>query len=65
MDDINQRNACSGCPNDLVRGYSPFTLNWNILPNAYGLSSLRDQVKNNKPAGVTDAQIDELFALYW
>ena len=36
-----------------------------LLPNAYGLSSLRDQVKNNKPAGVTDAQIDELFTLYW
>ena len=65
MDVVNQRDRCLGCPNDLVSGYTPATLNWNILLNAYGLSSLRDQVKNNKPAGVTDAQIDELFTLYW
>ena len=37
----------------------------NILRNSYGLSSLRDEVKKHKITGVTDADVDELFALYW
>jgi len=37
----------------------------NILIYSYGISSLRDAVKNHKKTGVTDAMVDELFALYW
>lgn len=40
-------------------------IQYNILRDAYGLSSLRDALKDNKITGVTDADIDELFALYW
>jgi len=36
-----------------------------MLRSSYELSSLRDQIKSHKIVGVTDAQIDELFALYW
>jgi len=33
--------------------------------NSQSYSSLQDEVKKHKIAGVTDAQVDELFALYW
>jgi hypothetical protein len=66
MDNINQRTAFgTGFPNDLISGYTLSYINFNILKNSYGLSSLRDEVKKHKITGVTDAQVDQLFALYW
>jgi len=66
IDDDNQRDALgTNYPNDLITGYSILYIQNNILGDSYGFSSLRDAVKNNKIAGVTDADVDELFALYW
>jgi len=66
MDNVNQRTAYgSGYPNDLISGYTLSYINSYILRNSYGLGSLRDQIKSHKITGVTDAKIDELFALYW
>jgi hypothetical protein len=36
-----------------------------IHTNTRGYSRLNDEVKKHKIAGVTDAQIDELFSLNW
>ena len=67
-DNVNQRFVFHGgdtqYPNDNVTGYTLSTISRNILPDSYGLTSLKNAVKNNKPAGVTDEVIDELFALY-
>jgi len=54
-------NSKKGCG----KGYTLSYLQNNILIYSYGISSLRDAVKNHKKAGVTDAQVDQLFALYW
>jgi len=35
-----------------------------MLKHIYGLSSLAEQLKANKPAGVTDEQIDLLISQY-
>jgi len=35
-----------------------------VFCNSYGKTSLYNAVKNNKITGVTDADIDELFALF-
>lgn len=55
----------AGYPNDLISGYTLSYIQNNILRNSRGYSSLRDEVKSHKIAGVTDAMIDELFMLYW
>ncbi|NOU19512.1 MAG: hypothetical protein HOO91_18305 [Bacteroidales bacterium] len=65
MDDNNQRTLSSRLPNDLIKGYTLSYVNWYILRNSYGISSLFNEVKNHKITGVTDTQINELFALYW
>lgn len=49
----------------LISGYTLSYIQNNILDDAYGFSSLRDAIKNHKISGVTNADIDELFALYW
>lgn len=67
VDDYNQsiRNANSRTyPNDNVTGYSMKTLSQSIISKSYGLSSLKSNLKANKPAGITDTQIDELFERY-
>ena len=68
VDDVNQRivlfHGDTRYPNDLITGYTMEQINKNILPNSYGISSLKSAVKNNKIPGVTDAVIDELFLLY-
>ena len=46
---------------DNVTGYTLPGIEENFLKHVYGLSSLRDQLKANKPSGVTDAQIDQLI----
>jgi len=75
MDDHNQREggtlngtllaSNTNLPNDRIDEYTLVYIQNNILRDAYGLSSLRDALKDNKPSGVTDTDIDELFALYW
>jgi hypothetical protein len=79
IDNFNQRNSgwhwgqsgriwhdgSPNYPNDRITGYTLSYINSNILRNSYGLSSLRDAVKNHKLTGVTDADFDDLFALYW
>jgi len=68
IDDINQRVKHGGSalyPNDLISGYTLSYIQDNILKKSRGYSSLRDQVKAHKISEVTDADIDELFLLYW
>lgn len=75
IDNFNQRNSGSNSgtwhtgstnyPNDRIAGYTLSYINYNILHDSYGLSSLRDAVKSHKLTGVTDADVDDLFALYW
>jgi len=76
VDAFNQRNG--GCvtpsycqsgsslyPNDLITGYTLSGIQNTFLGDSYGLSSLRDEVKEHKISGVTDSDVDELFAKYW
>ena len=66
IDDVNQRTIWgSNRPNDLIDGYSLQYIQNKILKDARGISSLHTAVKANKIPGVSDADIDELFALYW
>jgi hypothetical protein len=75
IDNFNQRNSgwnsgtwhsgSTNYPNDRITGYSLSYINNNILHDSYGLSSLRDAVKSHKLTAVTDADVDDLFALYW
>ena len=65
MDDINQSDFRPDVPNDLISGYTLSFIQDNILVDARGFSSLRDAIKAYKISGVTDADVDELFALYW
>jgi len=55
---------CGGFFNDQVSGYNLATIQQNYLKHIYSASSLRTQLKANKPAGVTDAQIDLLLSFY-
>jgi hypothetical protein len=67
IDDVNQRTIHLGdtqYPNDIVSGYTLEYINQNILPDSYGITSLKGEVKNHKVLGVTDTAIDELFLLY-
>jgi hypothetical protein len=62
IDDYNQ--GLNGRPIiDNVRGYTLPQIE-GFLKHIYGFSSLSSQLKSHKPAGVTDAQIDELLAQY-
>lgn len=75
IDDFNQRNGgtyfgislagSTNFPNDNITGYTLSYINYHILRDSYGLSSLRDAVKSHKSTGVTDSNVDDLFALYW
>jgi hypothetical protein len=47
---------------DNVGGYNINTLEISIVKNTYGLTSLVNNLKNNKPANVTDGQIDQLIS---
>jgi hypothetical protein len=47
---------------DNVSGYTLGGIESGFLKRSYGLSSLSNNLKANKPAGVTDAQIDGLIA---
>ncbi len=54
----------AGTVNDQVVGYTFYGIEKNVLKHSYGLTSLKTQLKNNKPSGVTDAQIDLLISYY-
>lgn len=58
-------NGNTAYPNDNVSGYTLQYINNNILPHARGMHSLRNTIKEYKISGVTDADIEELFAVYW
>lgn len=47
--------------NDQVFGYSLATIERKFLKHVYGIGSLRKELKENKPAGVTDEQVDLLL----
>ena len=71
IDNFNQRdyyyiekpNDYMSYPNDYITGYT-FAVLGNILKDAYAPHSLKTGLRANKPAGVTDADIDVLFELY-
>jgi len=54
----------NGTTNDQVNGYTFSGIESNILKHSYGLTSLKSELKNNKPGGVTDAQIDLLISYF-
>ncbi|MBC7450144.1 MAG: hypothetical protein H7259_01500 [Cytophagales bacterium] len=47
--------------NDPVKGYKLADIEGTFLKHVYGQGSLREQLKKNKPTGVTDTQIDLLM----
>jgi hypothetical protein len=47
--------------NDPVTGYTLAGIESGFLKHVYGLNSLRERLKANKPTGVTDSQIDILI----
>jgi hypothetical protein len=53
-----------GTVDDDVQGYSLAFIEQNILKHSYGLWSLGNELKSNKPTGVTDQQIDNLLSFY-
>lgn len=53
-----------GTVNDQVTGYTLANIETNFLKHCYGLSSLNTQLKANRPAGVSNAQIDLLLSFY-
>jgi len=64
IDNENQRITWGGgntdFPVDSVSGYSIRTVE-DALVQKRTMNAWRDQLKNNKPSGVTDARIDQLF----
>ena len=59
-DAFNQNpNNIANRPRDITSGYNLSLIQSNVLDHSYGISSLTDRLKSQKPSGVTDAQIDE------
>lgn len=63
IDDYNEK-AGFGTTDDNVKGYSLFWIESLMLKNIYDLDDLKLQLKDVKPAGVTDASIDQLISYY-
>ncbi len=63
VENFNQSIVSADYPNDNVTGFTMAQLN-NILKKGYGLASLKAELKKNKPSGVTNIQIDQLFLRY-
>jgi len=62
VDNHNQVGRFNGSAiTDNVQGYTLANIESGFLKHVYGFSSLREKLKDNKPFGVTDAQIDELL----
>lgn len=65
VDNHNQAGRFGGTSiTDNLQGYRLANIESGFLKHVYGLSSLRERLKANKPLGVTDAQIDELINQY-
>ena len=66
MDDFNQRTQQNDnrLPNDNVKGYTITQLS-KLLPKITGMLHLRNEVKKIKSTAVTDAQIDDLFTIFF
>lgn len=64
VDDFNDMTAFQGRPNDQVTGYTLANIEANMLRNCYALGTLSQQLKANRPADVTEAQIDLLLSSY-
>ncbi len=73
IDNYNELNNWFGIQkgqvNDQVSGFRIYDLETKVLKHAYGLSSLSQYLKANKPIsstviGPTDAQIDLLLSYY-
>ncbi|MBL7840936.1 MAG: hypothetical protein JNJ75_12385 [Cyclobacteriaceae bacterium] len=67
VDKINQLNVYypdrgTGLVDDQVSGYTLPGIETEMLKHIYGLSSLAEILKQNKPSGVTDSQIDLLIS---
>ncbi len=61
VDNDNQMGMFFNAISDNLTGYTLSGIESGFLKHVYGVSSLRDKLKANKPALVTDAQIDELL----
>ena len=59
----NEKGILSTTDDD-VKGYTLATIEDNMLHKIFTLKSLREQLKDHKPAGVTDADIDKLLLYY-
>lgn len=64
VDDINDNTLFFGRPNDEVTGYTLAFIEENILRHSHDLNSLSNALKNNRPVGVTNLQIDNLLSFY-
>ena len=70
IDNVNQSTQVylpfgAGFVNDQVSGYSLAFIESEMLKHIYGLASLTRELKDHKPAGVTDAQIDLLISHFY
>jgi hypothetical protein len=61
VDNNNQMGTFINAINDNLTGYTLSGIESGFLNHVYGLSSLRAKLKENKPLGVTDPQIDILI----
>ena len=64
IDDFNDATMFAARPIDNVRGYSLLNIETSLLKYIHDLGTLKTKLKENKPFGVTDAQIDELIRFY-
>lgn len=65
VDDFNQGLSNSLAPYDVISGYTLLEIQNYLLPNSYGLTSLRTNMKQNKLHNATDGQIDSLLFQYY
>lgn len=61
---INKHSESTGVVNDQVSGYNLATIQANYLRNMYAASSLQNQLNNNRPTGVSTAQLNLLLSFY-
>ncbi|MCF6359739.1 MAG: hypothetical protein L3J29_03155, partial [Cyclobacteriaceae bacterium] len=64
IDLVDNFNQTSG-PFDHITGYTMRNIESNILTDSYGLTSLRTALQNNKPSGVSNADIDAYLTYYF
>lgn len=64
IDDYNQSLLNSYFINDMISGYTLSEIQQYLIPHAYNLSTLRDNLKKHKLHSITDEQIDELLLKY-